>query len=149
MCGKDIALPVITPSFIGSPPHVRERPGRSKEIIDQWRITPACAGKTSIINSSPTSMRDHPCMCGKDYFCLVQLIMGLGSPPHVRERQTQKQLKLLNNRITPACAGKTDESCGRKLWSRDHPRMCGKDCSKSIAVKLEKGSPPHVRERRS
>ena len=47
MCGKDVSLLLLAGCQPGSPPHVRERPGRSKEIIDQWRITPACAGKTN------------------------------------------------------------------------------------------------------
>ena len=49
MCGKDCGSWVVPATFSGSPPHVRERP--ANEILrDRYgRITPACAGKTSIL----------------------------------------------------------------------------------------------------
>ena len=65
----------------------------------------------------------------------------------MRERQTQKQLKLLNNRITPACAGKTVTKATHSLGNGDHPRMCGKDTRNMLNPALASGSPPHVRER--
>ena len=147
MCGKDCANPSLSLTAMGSPPHVRERPDAMQEDARNTRITPACAGKTTDFDVIDTANEDHPRMCGKDYFCLVQLIMGLGSPPHVRERQTQKQLKLLNNRITPACAGKTVTKATHSLGNGDHPRMCGKDTRNMLNPALASGSPPHVRER--
>ena len=50
-------------------------------------------------------------------------------------------------RITPACAGKTDKE-GRSLTdAQDHPRMRGEDEFTGIIDKMGKGSPPHARGR--
>ena len=48
-------------------------------------------------------------------------------------------------RITPACAGKSDREHLRlpSLW--DHPRMCGEKRRSSHQCRRGRGSPPHVR----
>ena len=66
MCGKD----QITQSFVlrhpGSPPHVRERLFGRDFLCFPFRITPACAGKTSTSPVKLSTYWDHPRMCGKD-----------------------------------------------------------------------------------
>ena len=46
MCGKDWTTPPSGARFVGSPPHVRERPGLGPCQQPFSGITPACAGKT-------------------------------------------------------------------------------------------------------
>ena len=73
--------------------------------------------------------------------------MLLGSPPRMRERQTDEEIDQLIDRITPAYAGKTIE---QHYWNRDigdHPRVCGKDCFFALAFWFGWGSPPRMRER--
>ena len=86
-------------------------------------------------------------MCGKD------LLMGRldegrpGSPPHVRERLTAFIRRILEQGITPACAGKTSKLKTLIAAKQDHPRMCGKDKEAQATALSDIGSPPHVRER--
>ena len=46
-------------------------------------------------------------MCGKDKKFLKLQTHQLGSPPHVRERPKRILGHAVQDRITPACAGKT------------------------------------------
>ena len=50
-----------------------------------------------------------------------------GSPPHARGRPPLIQNVPKNTRITPACAGKTDNKHVSLRQARDHPRMRGED----------------------
>ena len=86
-------------------------------------------------------------MCGKDLSGQVDDISLTGSPPHVRERHYPHGSGDLNGGITPACAGKTQHVIIIVDKSRDHPRMCGKDCRYTCHTEMIWGSPPHVRER--
>ena len=66
MCGKDEVSTTDHYWHLGSPPHVRERPGIPWADIPRMGITPACAGKTFSRLDNLRSRRDHPRMCGKD-----------------------------------------------------------------------------------
>ena len=71
-------------------------------------------------------------MCGKDNLSQQTGSLIGGSPPHVRERLAIVANKVPRIRITPACAGKTTSVQMIFAWSRDHPRMCGKDSNGSF-----------------
>ena len=71
----------------------------------------------------------------------------LGSPPRVREKRQVTLLKAHQNRITPACAGKTLRRLLTLGHVQDHPRVCGKNLQKSLSVDIRLGSPPRVREK--
>ena len=87
-------------------------------------------------------------MCGKntvDYLCYWCL---QGSPPRVREEPDESRRPLNEERITPACAGRTWRWKLKNGVEEDHPRVCGKN---QIILKIETGrlgSPPRVREER-
>ena len=89
----------------GSPPHVRGKVGVTDIAPVSPRITPACAGKSTI--------------CGE-----WQQTFG-GSPPHVRGKDMDTLQTVHDARITPACAGKRRSKQSNVLSVRDHPRMCG------------------------
>ena len=86
-------------------------------------------------------------MCGKDSGAKMYTSTRGGSPPHVRERLRLQSADTGSNRITPACAGKTEERAKAVIYARDHPRMCGKDLTAASKRFGLLGSPPHVRER--
>ena len=44
-------------------------------------------------------------MCGEHVVLVVQVILGLGSPPHVRGALSKLSLAVVRIGITPACAG--------------------------------------------
>ena len=107
MCGKDDDYRVLRQLRQGSPPHVRERLYAGYYALRDYRITPACAGKTDHGNHGPEQPEDHPRMCGKDTDAKAIDGSGEGSPPHVRERLDLRFWAVVEYGITPACAGKT------------------------------------------
>ena len=149
MCGKDLLVISEPMACQGSPPHVRERPRQAAMEFLRLRITPACAGKTVLAVSETDTLWDHPRMCGKDRPAAGRNEQRAGSPPHVRERLPSMPIRKSKARITPACAGKTVQDIEDTVVWEDHPRMCGKDLRPVTAANSLRGSPPHVRERRT
>ena len=86
---------------------MRERLPRDENFALQRRITPACAGKTQTKKDIVDAIRDHPRVCGKDFFLRNVFAFVRGSPPRVRERHGLENPRYIPLRITPACAGKT------------------------------------------
>ncbi len=70
------------------------------------RITPAYAGKSARRIIRPTSPQDHPRLCGEKANLLGVTTDYLGSPPPMRGKGFNKQLKFSVKGITPAYAGK-------------------------------------------
>ena len=65
----------------------------------------------------------------------------------MREKQVVIAYLLSSLRITPASAGKTFVSFGKRYTSRDHPRECGKNADIYKKGMVDLGSPPRVREK--
>ena len=54
----------------GSPPRVRGTGGPMRRLPPERRITPACAGNSSIASSRVVLIWDHPRVCGEQFgFC--------------------------------------------------------------------------------
>ena len=66
VCGKNCCQVFLCSNQEGSPPRVREKLSKESGISYTTRITPACAGKTLILNKAPSLSRDHPRVCGKN-----------------------------------------------------------------------------------
>ena len=89
----------------------------------------------------------------------------MGSPPHMRGKETKFLSGGMAERITPAYAGKVANSGGGRVLcgitpayagksklspncivvKRDHPRICGEKSQHIGARYIPKGSPPHMR----
>jgi len=67
----------------------------------------------------------------------------------VREEHVDKTPILTEDRITPACAGRTRTVLTSDITAEDHPRVCGKNGEFNPGDKQCRGSPPRVREERS
>ena len=48
-----------------------------------------------------------------------------GSPPRVRGIRKEIAQGIIDNRITPACAGNTEPGICMSVSTGDHPRVCG------------------------
>ena len=125
MCGEKARSRAMPTSAIGSPPHVRGKVGVTDIAPVSPRITPACAGKSTI--------------CGE-----WQQTFG-GSPPHVRGKDMDTLQTVHDARITPACAGKSPFVTSSAVGEWDHPRMCGEKAGRRTGIRSVLGSPPHVR----
>ena len=87
MCGENLMLISIAKGKDGSPPHVRGKPSISTGFLRYFRITPACAGKTTGQNYGGFDNKDHPRMCGENAWYGSLCVMMSGSPPHVRGKR--------------------------------------------------------------
>ena len=123
---------------------------RGKELENgikrgDYRITPACAGKSPIARARGSKLRDHPRVCGEKYLQECRKQIEAGSPPRVRGKVNVGQARYELRRITPACAGKSGQQLRVLRLRRDHPRVCGEKISRPRCRTLPKGSPPRVR----
>ena len=66
VCGENTMLLTLSKNSVGSPPRVRGKPLSSSATIPRARITPACAGKTPLMNSFSCAPPDHPRVCGEN-----------------------------------------------------------------------------------
>ena len=108
-------------------------------------ITPACAGTTACLVTIFAVHRDHPRVCG-DY----GIVAGYqntcrGSPPRVRGLLCGNSQWQWSGRITPACAGTTQQGSRPASRIRDHPRVCGDYAEVFGRKSISLGSPPRVR----
>ena len=109
------------------------------------RITPAYAGKRSRAETTRSSRRDHPRICGEKVLKSWLMSGDVGSPPRMRGKVGRRYGKQRQRGITPAYAGKRTAEEAKALYERDHPRICGE---KNIVRKASfdpQGSPPHMR----
>ena len=107
MCGENPIIYMLFLGDLGSPPHVRGKHLSNPVDYPDFRITPACAGKTCSANNCSIFSTDHPRMCGENIINLRQTRQELGSPPHVR--------------------GKLCSPGFLFQFFGDHPRMCGEN----------------------
>ena len=95
----------------GSPPHARGKGWCTSFPPPMDRITPACAGKSVQGFSFFLRGKDHPRMRGEKPLRCFKRSARRGSPPHARGKVPQGVWKVGEDRITPACAGKSYQSC--------------------------------------
>ena len=146
MCGKDTQSSRQRVLLLGSPPHVREgRPLVTCRVVN-FRITPACAGRTYFYNPQQHMNEDYPRSCGKDDVKLKDDEAIIGSPPLVREGRKPRKNLNTRPRITPAYAGRTHLPMPDSCRWRDHPRVCGNDKDRKGKMIDGVGSLPRVRE---
>ena len=107
MCGEKESMGAGTNGKVGSPPHVRGKVAVQSSNSHQFRITPACAGKSRAFCRNCVRIWDHPRMCGEKAASAVPFSPMAGSPPHVRGKGRSYMQVDGVPRITPACAGKS------------------------------------------
>ena len=145
LCGEKCAEPSIVVTIQGSPPPMRGKVVRAIPDILRKRITPAYAGKSANVTLAGSSGWDHPRLCGEKYEPGIEKSLNLGSPPPMRGKDEENAVIGSCNGITPAYAGKSQESESLISRTRDHPRLCGekKEDTKMTVTKI--GSPPPMR----
>ena len=86
MCGKNFETDLSRVSILGSLPRVREKRSDCYYYCFEFRITPACAGKTLSIAFWRVASADHSRVCGENTKPKVVEEDLPGSPPRVREK---------------------------------------------------------------
>ena len=95
----------------------------------QYRITPADAGKTPKVSGNITGTADHPRGCGENLCGTCAGKKEAGSPPRMRGKPSIDEIFNINR--------------------RDHPRGCGENLEYVGNVCSETGSPPRMRGKQS
>ena len=129
----------------GSPPRMRGKPPCSGGQAGAARITPAHAGKTRFTPAVYTSYTDHPRACGENMSCPSGFPAGSGSPPRMRGKRERRDRVTMQERITPAHAGKTRSTFSILATHADHPRACGENGHRQSHRDGDCGSPPRMR----
>ena len=145
MCGEHVAVRGLFDGVEGSSPHVRGTPVSSFLLVCLVGIIPACAGNTQRKSLRLMTVWDHPRMCGEHLSYPPQVLLTLGSSPHVRGTRHRQTTDNPTMGIIPACAGNTRYGGLHALLDRDHPRMCGEHLCLLSFDGLGEGSSPHVR----
>ena len=109
------------------------------------RITPAHAGKTYPLAVNHPRNQDHPRACGENPPKFIYFYCIMGSPPRMRGKPKRGHKALIQIRITPAHAGKTDGRAAERQEVEDHPRACGENVTSFLFYIGHSGSPPRMR----
>ena len=108
VCGKNSSYVSLLRYIEGSPPRVREEQDVITGLDFPVGITPACAGRTLFSHEIFYLPWDHPRVCGKNTSPHSKHVFVTGSPPRVREERRERNQGYRKDRITPACAGRTN-----------------------------------------
>ena len=130
---------------IGSPPLARGIRGALRALFNARGITPACAGNTAQLRKDLTEAEDHPRLRGE--YCTMGdgTFQYAGSPPLARGIHHGLHYMLVSQRITPACAGNTQDIIAAISTLGDHPRLRGEYQKSEGDCGLSTGSPPLAR----
>ena len=105
VCGEQLIITELLMLFSGSSPRVRGTVPQTLRIGCLNGIIPACAGNSSMSSCMRDASRDHPRVCGEQWYCLMVFGLAPGSSPRVRGTGTTCLCKLDSLGIIPACAG--------------------------------------------
>ena len=117
------------------------------EFVDD-RLIPACAGKTLREQPSTCILRAHPRVCGENKGSGLGKLVVRGSSPRVRGKRYARVSTEDQDRLIPACAGKTNNELHTERINRAHPRVCGENSVERIPLGCPLGSSPRVRGKR-
>ena len=92
---------------IGSPPLARGKDEAESRRLARFGITPACAGKSSIVAITAAPLKDHPRLRGEKKPSVTSSTKQSGSPPLARGKDKRSWFSPAPIGITPACAGKS------------------------------------------
>ncbi len=148
VCGENPQLRHLAQIQSGSPPRMRGKQPCTPSGTEWKRITPAYAGKTIPSVSRYLQGEDHPRVCGENARTPKSMPSDSGSPPRMRGKLKRQEVLKLDNRITPAYAGKTSCTFTRLQTTWDHPRVCGENMLALTMLPEGKGSPPRMRGKR-
>ena len=124
---------------------MRGKDGRRQKRKPRVGITPAYAGKSLRGFAKVMALSDHPRICGEKKGKMEEKMKYTGSPPHMRGKGHEKEIRIHVTGITPAYAGKSLIAIRSKACRWDHPRICGEKTGLVVPLLKQAGSPPHMR----
>ena len=143
--GEHVGLAWEGVKAVGSSPHTRGAPERSRAGRDPGRIIPAYAGSTPRTRSTPKPPQDHPRIRGEHKTVHISVNTFEGSSPHTRGARSEERIGVIPARIIPAYAGSTASAPSKTASNGDHPRIRGEHPHWSPDRWRQCGSSPHTR----
>ena len=107
LCGEKLNGTNGAECVIGSPPPMRGKEHYSMNVLADYGITPAYAGKSSYFFCQSAADWDHPRLCGEKKNTSCKKCFSKGSPPPMRGKELDRLTIQLRQGITPAYAGKS------------------------------------------
>ena len=148
VCGENVVEKRGRNGYRGSSPRVRGKLNRSAFSPKTRGLIPACAGKTSRPSRSASRSSAHPRVCGENKAHGCSFGGWWGSSPRVRGKPGQGSGRSADQRLIPACAGKTRRRRRRGRRCAAHPRVCGENEWVNGRGQVRTGSSPRVRGKR-
>ena len=113
----------------------------------QWivRISPACAGNTITGKSRQPRTPDQPRVRGEHDSAEKAFQVIDGSAPRARGTRCTLPRSQSRRRISPACAGNTRPTGGRRGTCSDQPRVRGEHSFNRSPLRFHAGSAPRAR----
>ena len=102
-------------------------------------------GKVTLDDFSHEQLRITPAYAGKSSLVISITLPVSGSPPPMRGKGQPETLYDLARGITPAYAGKSAQIEQAKFVPQDHPRLCGEKFRFLEISPAHEGSPPPMR----
>ena len=129
----------------GSSPRGRGKLHHAEAPIQQIRLIPARAGKTTPDASRSFSYQAHPRAGGENFGELAGEFAASGSSPRGRGKRTPRTAALDKARLIPARAGKTTRGRRRRWPCPAHPRAGGENSPRFFPPRTPRGSSPRGR----
>ena len=130
----------------GSPPRLRGKWRKSRARPAGFSVhPPRLRGKCSRTAGGSQDWTVHPRACGENPRFDCVLFCQFGSPPRLRGKFRVNSVRLVDNRFTPAPAGKIARPDRPPRRCTVHPRACGENALNSACDMPEIGSPPRLR----
>ena len=129
----------------GSSPRVR---GTVEHALDHQgiaRFIPACAGNRTAFCCFALPCAVHPRVCGEQSIRESTSMLPAGSSPRVRGTEHPRVNVNASRRFIPACAGNSISRSISPIRKAVHPRVCGEQINRTLAVFSYRGSSPRVR----
>ena len=146
--GKTARLLIPSLLSLETPPHAWGRHNPCTLVINLYRNTPTCVGKTCNRFQHRKTTWKHPHMRGEDAHGSQPMNSKLETPPHAWGRLPIEREKIITERNTPTCVGKTRFGNFTLRGSRKHPHMRGEDLFYNVMDKPREETPPHAWGRR-
>ena len=115
LCGEKIVSNGRSIDAPGSPPPMRGKAQFLNIHLQNYRITPAYAGKSFQSDRPKAAVRDHPRLCGEKYTVPNPQKPPEGSPPPMRGKGEIVKTMVGDTGITPAYAGKRQRNAVRNM----------------------------------
>ena len=148
VCGENARSPQPPSKPPGSSPRVRGKPRALSASVTARGLIPACAGKTAAGGLQGHALQAHPRVCGENLLTGGKCEATQGSSPRVRGKLPITVERGGEQRLIPACAGKTGAWRYINTHSRAHPRVCGENRLPFSSTPFHAGSSPRVRGKR-